>query len=238
MIYMITYGNQHFEQSKRRIEQEAIRTGWFDRVITYSPKDLPSWFVEKYRSVLNLPRGGGYWIWKYWICQQTLDQMSMGDILVYVDAGCTINPKGEKRFWEYMDMLSDERPHISFQTPYPEFKYTTNELFQHFGVSDNKDITETLQILSGVMMFKKNKESMQLLERCRQVLETDAYLFTDVYNRNAQRNGFVENRHDQSVFSILRKLQHTNRLPDETWFVPFGNPESVNYPFWATRKRV
>ena len=47
---------------------------------------------------------------------------------------------------------------------------------------------------------------------------------------------FRDNRHDQSVFSVIRKMNNTIVLKDETYF-NFGNAESLKYPFWATRKR-
>ena len=60
-------------------------------------------------------------------------------------------------------------------------------------------------------------------------------LFTDYYNKN-QRHDFIDNRHDQSIFSVIRKMNTSLLLKkDETWFVPFGNKESKTYPFWATR---
>ena len=42
----------------------------------------------------------------------------------------------------------------------------------------------------------------------RQVLEGDALLFTDHYNREAKLvdSQFKDNRHDQSVSSVLRKI--------------------------------
>jgi len=62
-------------------------------------------------------------------------------------------------------------------------------------------------------------------------------LFTDHYNRENQESCFIDNRHDQSILSVVRKIHGSIVLGDETWFVPFGNNESLKYPFWATRKR-
>ena len=66
------------------------------------------------------------------------------------------------------------------------------------------------------------------------VLYTNPLLFTDYYNNN-QQSYFKDNRHDQSVFSIIRKKYNSIILKDETFFEPFGNIISLNYPFWATR---
>ncbi len=69
-----------------------------------------------------------------------------------------------------------------------------------------------------------------------QALIDNDRLFTDEFI-HGQAQGFKDCRHDQSILSVLRKMQGTIALPDETWFVPFGNEESLKHPFWATRHR-
>ena len=63
-------------------------------------------------------------------------------------------------------------------------------------------------------------------------------LFTDDYNNNPCNRGrdeYIETRHDQSVFSIIRKLYGSILLSEETYFT-FGSEHSLKFPFWATRK--
>lgn len=63
-------------------------------------------------------------------------------------------------------------------------------------------------------------------------------LFTDYYNRQKQHPEFKDNRHDQSISSILRKQIGTIIIDgNETYMKPFGKIESLKYPFWATRHR-
>ena len=60
-------------------------------------------------------------------------------------------------------------------------------------------------------------------------------IFTDIYNKKQERY-FRDNRHEQSIFSVIRKMHKTIVLHDETYFENFGNEKSLKYPFWATRK--
>jgi len=62
-------------------------------------------------------------------------------------------------------------------------------------------------------------------------------MYTDHYNWN-QHSGFRENRHEQSLFSLLRKIHGSVVLDDESWMQPLGEGESLNYPFWATRSKT
>lgn len=228
-----------FKNAKERLCSEAKRVGWFKSVKGFSPTELTVEFRQKFKDILACPRGGGYWIWKYDIIQQTLQTMADGDVLVYLDAGCTINPHGKKRFDEYIHMLDDEHPIVSFQTSHLEYQYTTRQIFEYLGVTEREDITRTGQIVGGILVMKKTQKMMDMLDIWGKALDDDPLLFTDHYNaqNKVRRNGFIDNRHEQSVFSVIRKKYGTVLLKDETWFVKFGNAESKSYPFWATRKK-
>ena len=55
------------------------------------PKDLDVEFRNKYSNIFLQQRGGGFWIWKHHIISNLLDKISEGDVVVYCDAGASIN---------------------------------------------------------------------------------------------------------------------------------------------------
>ena len=239
MIHFITYGDEPYTQSKVRICNEATNTGWFDSVTVYGPEDLDTEFKERFQNILQLSRGGGYWIWKPYIIHKHLSTMNDNDILIYLDAGCTINPQGRNRFNEYIEMLnkSDEGI-ISFSMYHLEKEWTTKEIFNYFNVSENSDIVNTGQILATVKILKKNENSVNIINLWLKALYDNPLLFTDYYNNN-QCPEYIENRHDQSISSVICKLHKTIMLNDETYFCEnFYSDKSFNYPFWATRIRM
>ena len=67
-----------------------------------------------------------------------------------------------------------------------------------------------------------------------ETLHKEPLLFTDDYNNN-QDYYFIDNRHDQSIFSVIRKIYKTILIKDETWWYSFGGNETIRIPFWATR---
>ena len=74
------------------------------------------------------------------------------------------------------------------------------------------------------------------------ILKDDCYLFTDKYNKETKRPDFIDNRHDQSIMSVTKKIKGSIILEDETWWEPpfgtgFGRGKSLSYPFWAARKK-
>ena len=240
MIHLITYGDQKFTQSKVRIYNDGISSGWFDSVTIYGPEDLDTEFKERFQNILQLPRGGGYWIWKPYIINKHLSTMNDNDILIYLDAGCTINLQGRNRFNEYIEMLnkSDEGIISFIMHQHLEKEWTTKEIFNYFNIPENSDIVNTGQIIATVKILKKNENSVNVINLWLKVLYDNPLLFTDCYNNN-QRPEYIENRHDQSTCSVICKLHKTIVLDDECHFKHgFYNEESFNYPFWGTRLRI
>jgi hypothetical protein len=242
MIHLITYGDNKYSESKKRIYNQAKSLGWFDAITLYSPEDLDEEFKEKFKDILELPRGGGYWIWKPYIIKKHMDMISDNDILIYIDAGCYINPAGVKRFNEYIEMLNNrEEGCISFQmSQHKEKAWTTKEIFEHFNINnDSDDILETGQIMATIKMFKKNANAVNIVSAWLNALYRNPLVFTDHYNKNNQCDGFIDNRHDQSVCSIICKLYKTIVIEDETYFENgFGDEVSLKYPLWATKIRI
>lgn len=237
MIHLITYGDAKFSNSKKRIYNEATSVDWFDSVTVYGPENLDNDFKLKFKNILEQPRGGGYWIWKSYIIKKKLDEINDNDILIFLDAGCSINPQGKDRFNKYVEMLNNsDEGGISFELTHPEKKYTTKEIFNYFNIDINSEIANSGQILSGIRIMKKNKNLINLINLEIKTLHDNPLLFTDHYNNN-QASYFKENRHDQSILSVIMKMHNSILLTDETYFVPFGNEKSLKYPFWATRKR-
>jgi len=237
-IHFITYGNNKFEDYINRIIADAHNTGWFTTATPYRPHDLSEEFRNKYNDILLRERGGGYWIWKFDIIKQHLDKIDNDDFLIYADAGSSINQHGKKRFDEYIDMLNNSNEGIiSFQMGHIEHTWTTKQIFQHFNLDLNSDYGTSGQILATILIMKKNEKLIKIIDECFNVLKTNKLLITDHYNRENQESCFIENRHDQSILSVVQKIHGSIVLGDETWFVPFGNNESLKYPFWATRKK-
>lgn len=239
-INFITYSNDKFARAKQRLLNQAKDFGEFDTITGYGPSDLDSEFREKYKDVLSQSRGGGYWIWRYHLIQKLLKKMQQNEILIYIDAGCHLNSKGKERFHQYIEMLKNsEYGMLSFQMHNQLEKWwTVKEIFDYFEIEREGEIGNQGQYLGGILFIKKCQHSEKFIDRILQILEEDRNLFTDFYNSRNQGQYFKDNRHEQSVSSILRKIVGSEVIPkDETWCPPFGNGESLKYPIWAKRDR-
>lgn len=239
-IHLITYGNHKFSRARERVKREALTTKWFKSVTTYSPDDLDISFSTQFKHILQQSRIAGYGIWRPYIIEKKLHEISDNDILIYIDAGCTINIKGKPRLDEYIQMLNTHHtclPFISFQMGFPEKHWTTKEIFDYFHVSLEDPIANSGQYLDGILIMKKTPKLLQCIEQWKQVIYDNPLLFTDHYNKK-QNSYFRDNRHEQSIISVLRKKYNTIVIQDETYFKPHWNSEkALSVPFWATRKR-
>jgi hypothetical protein len=240
-IYFITYGDEKYGNAKLRLCNQANEVNIFKQVKSFGKDNLTKEFKEKYIDILNQPRGGGYWVWKLDILEQTINNIKEGDFIVYLDAGCNFNKYGKQRFYDYISMFeNNDYGILSFQMHNQLEKYwTTKEIFKYFKCENDNTIIETGQYLGGVFILQKNEHSKKYLQLFKECIEYDKNLITDVYNKNGnQYPYFKDNRHDQSITSIIRKQIGSIVIPkDESWILPFGSDNSFYYPFWATRSK-
>ena len=151
--------------------------------------------------------------------------MNEGDILHYADVGCHINTTGYKKFNEYIKILNkDNKGILAFQY-YPlknknrmefpkrqEYKYTKADLLNFFGFLKNKKIIESNQFWAGSFFMKKNSFTTSFLENWLNIFEKNYELVDDSPSKITNHKDFIENRHDQSIFSLLCKKNKISSL--------------------------
>ena len=110
---------------------------YFDSVDIFTEKNLDKDFKQKHKSILKLgSRGYGYWIWKPYIIHKMLQKMNAGDFLLYIDAGCHLNPVGRERLIEYFDLVTQSELKIGgFQIEecHNEKRWSKMDLLVHLG---------------------------------------------------------------------------------------------------------
>lgn len=235
--HFITYGNNKYAAAKRRINQQARNMTFFKSITTYGPENMDTKFVHDHLNILQHERGGGYWLWKVYFILKKLSEIDTHDYLVYCDAGCSVNKYGKPRLNEYLNMVNaSEYGLLSFQMEHREEHYTTSQIFNACGVEKGSPIRTTGQNIGTVLIMKKCDHVINLFTKCLQIIDSDHNLITDYYNNIDQIPEFIDNRHDQSILSVLVKLHGSVVIPNETWFKDFNCPAAQNIPFLATRE--
>jgi len=191
-----------------RLKVQASNFG-FDEIILLTEKDLSQSYIDYIRPYYYR-RGFGYWRWKSMIVKQTMGCMSDGDILFYSDAGTYWNEKGLSRFHEYLFELGKEKNGgiLTFQEPFLEKDYSKGDALKLLGVYNNWDVLMSFQLWAGCFGIRKCENSVQLISQWYNLLHQPSFfhLITDKRSSVSNLPGFVEHRHDQSIFSLLVKL--------------------------------
>ena len=149
MKYFITYADSSFVEAKERILQEAERSHVFDDIIAYSPENLSPQLRTS--SLMKIRRGGGLWSWKPDVILSTMNQCEDGDIIVYADAGCTIEKS--KEWQKYFDILSGKCDIIALRIFQKNIQWTRKEIIDHFHF-DNKRWLNNFQFQATIFFEK------------------------------------------------------------------------------------
>jgi len=236
-LHLISYGDKKFKNAKHRIYNEAFNTNWFYSIKCHGLEDLSISFRNEFKSILSMKRGGGYWIWKFHIILNKLEEINDGEFLIYVDSGCFVNVNGTKRLEKYIKMIKNSKNKIiSFQMNHIEKAWTTKKIFDSFSIPENDPIETSGQYVGGILIMQKCDSVINIFKDCLDKIRKDPLIITDQFNKN-QRQCFKDNRHDQSILSVARKIHGSIVIRDETWSVNFNTKKMKKIPFLATRKR-
>lgn len=238
----LSFADSRMSAALERLGRQAEALDFFDEITLFTEHDLSAEFTSRMGRYLTPScRGFGYWSWKPWSIHHVLQEMEEGDRLLYLDAGCHINANGTDRFREYVNMLDrDSCGMLVFTNGQPEYKWTKGDIFRHFGVSqEDGHITHTQQIAGGHVFLKKNPLTESLIRDWLHVFYDHLHLADNTPSASPNLPGFVENRYDQSIFSILCKLRGITTLDGsetyaENWeqlsLFPFQDRRDMGIP--------
>jgi hypothetical protein len=220
--YFLSFANEPFYHALERIEKQAVESQLFDKIKIYRDTDLPQYteFWERHKELLLNNRGYGFWIWKPFLIMKTLEEMNENDIFIYADSGCEINPNGKALLNSYIELLNQNPSGIlSFcidtycMKDYnsSEKNYTKMDAFKHL---ECEFLLETQQLHATCFMIRKCPYSEFMVKLwyntcCHYSLLDDSPSVSPNYD------GFLEHRHDQSIWSLIRKKYGSIVLNDQ-----------------------
>lgn len=256
-LWFVTFGDSRLEQAHRRIRKQADKMGVFgDRVRIFDENGLDADFCEKMKGRL-IPgsRGFGYWCWKPQVILQVMREMPEGDVLLYADIGCHLNPKGAQRLEEYRQ-LAIKNGIVAFQSRalgeaartdlrlhfLPERQWTKMDTLKYFGVADNSDILNSGQVGGGVLLFRKDGSSLRFVRMWMDIYFNHFEFVDDSPSSEPNYSDFIECGHDQSIISVLCKKNGIHLLSSGEYvhircYMPDGGNERLWPEYWSELKR-
>ena len=237
-LHFCTYSSgKKYDISSKHIIKMAKKSGLFNKTKIYSPIDLEPSFRDRFNHILSQPRGGGFWLWKHHIIEKELSRVNNNDFVIYSDAGSSFNYHGTQRFQEYIEMLNSSN-YGTFRMEglkqHKEKYYTKKEIFNYFDVKISSRIADTSQYMGGHLIFKKNDHTLEFMNQFKATIYENIELITDSNNKEIQIEEFIENRHDQSIMSLISKKIGTVSIQNETYFDESSTTQ-FQYPFLSVR---
>ena len=207
--HFITYATScHMSFAENNVKT-ALIVGGFDTATIYTPNDLDSYFKEKNSYILNNSRGAGYWLWKPYIIMKKLLEVDEGDIVCYNDSRYewTTNVRKLEN-----DILSDKNIGVYRNKPndgyYYEKNWTKLDAFALMGIPPGQireNIKNTYQAWAGLILLRKSFNPILFVGEWL-TYSKDPRIITDdksIFGREDKE--FNENRHDQTILSLLLK---------------------------------
>jgi hypothetical protein len=261
-LHLTYFGDNNFSLGKNRIRKQAENFGVFETIQEFGESDLEdNLFWEQYAKPMMNPRIGmprryyGYYACKPYFILKALENIPEDDVLLYVDSGCELNKNGLEKLKQYYEECL-ETEGVFFTLDLPEIQWTKMDTYHHI-VGDNDEYLMTRQVISGIFFLKNTPMMRELVQKWTDVcIEGGGKYLDDSASILPNDEIFRENRHDQSIWSLLLKKKaethdftfHEDDTYETIWNaagmsgVPVGQQQAQiwntygrEYPIWATR---
>lgn len=265
MNYLVSFADSRMKKSLKRISNQANEFDFFDKIFLLNEKNLSKSFKDKFKHELILgSKGYGYWCWKPEIILNILEKLDINDCLIYVDAGCHLNKNGKKRLLEYFDILKQEdKGIVAFQANTPNkdnsslnydgrklrnlknYKWIKGDVLDYFDIRDDIDIINSQEIAAGVILIKKCDQSIMIIKKWREIIFKHFNFITDQPSNAPNLPGFIENRHDQGIWTLLCMKNKIKTISTYEFWYPKKNSVKLepdwdslyNFPIHAKRDK-
>jgi len=191
----------------------------FDEVKLVNENDLDDYIKPIVENTINKygRRGYGYWIWKPYIILQELNKLDDGDILVYLDCHCKLD-KIKDKFNNILKYLNhSDKPLIVANLGFNDYQYTTTKLknavenYLKYIFSEEEILDHQRE--AGILFMRKCDFVVNYFQQYFSIMKNNIDIITDAHNNDEDNHEtFIDNRHDQSVCSLLAKYYKIESL--------------------------
>eukprot|EP00746_Dinoflagellata_sp_MGD_P108805 gnl/MRDRNA2_/MRDRNA2_46509_c0_seq1.p1 gnl/MRDRNA2_/MRDRNA2_46509_c0~~gnl/MRDRNA2_/MRDRNA2_46509_c0_seq1.p1 ORF type:complete len:528 (-),score=101.08 gnl/MRDRNA2_/MRDRNA2_46509_c0_seq1:18-1601(-) len=230
-MHFWTYGSGKWKGAVERIKGEANRTGLFEGGV-WAYRSVPAEIKKNamWSRHVNSARGAGYWFWKAAITQTLLNEkVKDGQWLIYADAGCSLGGRiTNLEAWVPLLNLTKTYDIIAFRVDQVENKWTKGDIFAEFGVKvDSKGYGLAKQVCATTFLIARNSKTRKFVDLWVSLV-ANYHLISDEPSRQQNSGTFTDNRHDQSLWSMMIKANQPvwpdSKRPQEDYFWGKNDP--------------
>jgi hypothetical protein len=233
---LISFGDQKYYKSLDLLERTSLEIGKVDKFIRYNDIWLKTTdFYKKNSYILNIPRGKGVWLWKIAILYDALSKLEHEDIVCYSDAGLAVIADLSSLY-----EIASHLPNggiVLFKLPshqvisHPAKIWTKRDCFVLMDC-DQEIYWNTPMVNAAVSIWVKNDNTLKFLKELEKYMR-DIRCISDTPNLCGKQNfiEFKDNRHDQSILTLLSKKYEFELFRDPTQFGNGFKEEFTNSPY-------
>ena len=208
IITLITYADEKYEERRQKLVQRCFELGAVDKSIEWDRETIEKTeFFKINLQIFKAEIGAGYWIWKPYIILNALQKLEDNEILIYMDSGDMITAN----FRKFLNRKLRHEDMLLLEGSFRHGDWTHKECF--IGMEcDTPEYHDAIQLEAGVCVFKKSKRSLRVLAEWLEAVQWQPILIDSL---GAQRDGFKEHRHDQSILTNIKiklKLPSSSEL--------------------------
>ena len=245
-IFLCSFASPDLYVSRLRFKYQLDEFGYYDDYKIFSYSEVPDEakkFIQLCKKERDL-RGFGYWIWKPLIIKKYLQNLPENAILHYCDIGSVFNNHIQTKKEMFDDLINQclinnivafnySEPHnidkdLAYKILY-EYQFTKNDLFEFYNIKQASDIYNSPQYSAGSFFIKKCSFSFEFIEKWLEPFRKGKQLVDNSKSFLKEHDDFVEHRHDQSVFSLLCKM---NKVFTLSVYDYFEHSYFYNIPYW------
>lgn len=210
MLYFLVYNDNTHNIHMDRLLKSVQEYGKEFEIIIFNRSDIDAEFMNKNKDILDLQRGSGYWLWKPYIINKTLEKIKDGDIIFYLDSKYYFLEKFQGLYKDYMKnndlLIWKNKPN------WPIF-YMKNwckmDVILKYNMFDKIFREHIEDSWAGALVIKKSEKTIKFIQDWLDMSSIYEDI-TDSESKNKNIVLFNEHRHDQSLLSIL---VHKNNIP-------------------------
>lgn len=206
MIYAMACADDNYMPSAQFQLETAIKKGKVDRTLCFNIADMDKEFQNKNKRILEAggERRKGCYLWKPYFVNKALDELAYGDYLFYMDAAGAYYRSSTYEIVRFMDE-NDIDFVGSRRYKYIEKQWSKRDAFVLMDC-DMPQYTEQIQCWAGMFVCRKTDKVLKMMREWLFYAQ-DYRIISDAPNECGLENydGFNENRHDQTILSLLMK---------------------------------
>ncbi len=223
MVYAMACADDAYMPSAKFQLDTALKNGKVDQILCYNIADMDDEFQNRNRKILEAggERRKGCYLWKPYFVNKALNGIADGDFLIYMDGAGgyyrgSVDPVIVYMQQNNIDMIGSRRYR------YLEKHWTKRDAFVYMDC-DKEEYTDQYQCWAGIIVLRKTQNTQSIIAEWLKYAQ-DYRIITDAPNTCGldDYEGFQENRHDQSILSLLMKKHNVaiiEKLPVADFYV-------------------